>query len=215
MDAVILAGGSGSRMERDFPKALIRIKGKQLISYQIDYFLKSGIDKIIVALGYKAELVIKFIKEKYNGKPVHYTVEDTPIGTAGAIKLGLKHANSDFVLVTNGDDVTDIKISELKKIKSDTICVCHPILPFGCVHEKNGYADFVEKPVLDEWVSCGWYVLDREKLLNILPDTGSIEYDIFPKIKLKLFKHNGFWATANSMKEIENFEVQKIPDVLK
>ena len=72
--------------------------------------------------------------------------------------------------------------------------------------EKDGYAIFDEKPELDDWVSCGWYVLKRDEMLDVLPDKGSIEKDVFPKIKLRVFRHKGFWKTVNTPKDIKEFE---------
>ena len=103
----------------------------------------------------------------------------------------------------------------MAKTRENTVCAAHPVLPFGCIKEREGYAVFEEKPTLDEWVSCGWYVLKRRELLDMLPEKGSIEYDIFPKLKLRIHKHTGFWATANSPKDITEFEKLEIPQVLR
>ena len=52
-------------------------------------------------------------------------------------------------------------------------------------------------------------------MLKILPDKGMLEYDIFPKIKLRLFKHEGFWKPLNTRKDVEEFEENKVPASLK
>ena len=93
--------------------------------------------------------------------------------------------------------------------------MAHPHLPFGRVLEKNGYAVFEEKPVLKDWVSCGWYVFNKQEMLNILPDKGMLEYEVFPKLKLRLFKHEGFWKPLNTRKDILEFEEIDLPDSLR
>jgi len=93
--------------------------------------------------------------------------------------------------------------------------VAHPQLPFGRILEKSGYAIFEEKPILKDWVSCGWYLLNRSEMLKILPDKGMLEYDVFPKIKLRLFKHEGFWRPLNTRKDVDEFEESELPEVLK
>ena len=215
MDAIIIAGGKGQRMEALIPKALVVVKGKPLVAHQINFLFKSGIEKIILALGFKAEQVIDYIKSHYPNANIEYTIEKKLLGTAGALKLALQKSNADYVVALNCDDVTDMDVSKLKEKKENTICVAHPVLQFGRIREKNDYAEFEEKPLLKDWVSCGWYVLNRTQILELLPDKGSLEYDVFPKIKLRIFKHESFWRTVNTKKDVTEFEKVELPDVLK
>jgi len=216
MDAIILAGGKGSRMDEHLPKPLVLVKNKPILAYQLDYFLNSGlIAKIILALGHRADEIISFVKNNYQYASIDFSVENEPLGTAGAIKQALLKSSSDFVLVLNCDDLTDIDLNILKKCKENTICVANPQLPFGLVKENNGYAVFKEKPVLDDWVSCGWYVFDRNNLLEILPDKGSLEYEVFPKLKLRVLKHKGFWQPLNTKKDLGEFAEKDLPLILK
>ena len=215
MDAVIIAGGKGNRMEGYFPKALAIAKGRPILSYQINYLLKSGINKIVLSLGYKAEEVIKYVKSNYPNAKIDYTIEKELLGTAGGLKLSLSKTESDYAIVLNCDDITDIDISKLQECRENTVCVAHPQLQFGRILEKDGYAIFEEKPMLKDWVSCGWYVFNKAEILKYLPDKGMLEYDVFPKIKLRLFKHEGFWKTLNTKKDILEFGKTELPDVLK
>ena len=215
MDAVIIAGGEGKRMGSNLPKALVNAKGKPILAWQIDYLLKSGIDKIILAIGHKAEAIVDYIGDNYDGNQVDFTIEKKLLGTAGAIKLALKKCSSEFVVVLNCDDLTDIGIKKLEEKRENTICVAHPSLHFGRVAEKNGYAVFEEKPMLNDWVSCGWYLLNRKEMLETLPDKGMLEYDVFPKIKLRLYKHEGFWKTFNTQKDVDDSEKAELPVALK
>lgn len=215
MDAVIIAGGKGNRMEGYLPKALVAAKGRPILSYQIDYLLKSGINKIVLALGYKSEKVIEYIKSNYPNAKIDYTIEKQLLGTAGGLKLALQKSDAEYVIVLNCDDITNIDLSKLQELKENTICVAHPQLQFGQITEKNGYAVFEEKPMLDIWVSCGWYLFNRADILKHLPDKGMLEYDVFPKIKLRLFKHEGFWKALNTKKDILEFKKTELPDVLK
>ena len=214
MDAIIIAGGEGKRMGSDLPKALVRAKGKPILAWQIAYLLNSGIEKIVLAIGHKAEDMIDYVGNNYSNK-VDFTIEKKLLGTAGAVKLALQKCGSEFVLVLNCDDLTDIDVKKLEEKGENTICVAHPSLHFGRVAEKNGYAVFEEKPMLNDWVSCGWDLLNREEMLKILPDKGMLEYDVFPKIKLRLFKHEGFWKTFNTQKDVEEFEEAELPVGLK
>jgi len=140
MDAVIIAGGEGKRMGRDLPKALVEVKGKPILAWQIDYLLNSEIEKIVLAIGHKAEAIVDYIRNNYRGKQVDFTIEKKLLGTAGAVKLALQKCSSEFVLVLNSDDLTDISIKKLEEKRENTICVAHPSLHFGRVAEENGYA---------------------------------------------------------------------------
>lgn len=215
MDAVIIAGGKGQRMELAIPKALVEVKGKPIIAHQINYLLKNNVKKIILALGFKAQQVIDYINKNYPKAPIDYTIEKELLGTAGALKLALSKAESDFVIALNCDDITDINISKLQKLKEDAICIAHPRLQFGRILEKDGYAIFEEKPMLDIWVSCGWYFFNRNEIMKYLPDKGMLEYDVFPKIKLRVYRHEGFWRTINTRKDVNEFEKIDLPDTLK
>ena len=210
MDAVIFAGGKGTRMDDALPKVLVVTKGKPILSYPLDYLLPK-VEKIVLAIGHRADEIKAFVTEKYPGKNIVFSIEDEPLGTGGALKQALQQTTSEKVLVLNADDVTDIDPEQVQQNGESTICVTHPRLPFGLVSEKDGYAVFEEKPILDNWVSCGWYVFNREEILPLLPNNGSIEYEVFPKMKLRIYKHEGFWAPLNSKKEVKDFEQRTLP----
>ena len=73
MDAVILAGGRGTRMTDKYPKPLVRAKGKAIIERQISYLLDQGVDKIVVALSYRAKEIIRHINSKFKTDKVIFS----------------------------------------------------------------------------------------------------------------------------------------------
>jgi NDP-sugar pyrophosphorylase family protein len=211
MDAIILAGGKGNRMEDVLPKPLVKVKDKAIIGHQLDYLLGTKkLDRITLSLGYKAEEIIDYVKANYPDYPLEFSLETEPLGTAGALRQALELVQSDIVLSLNCDDITDMDLEKLESFGANAICVTHPQLPFGLVSEENGYAKFIEKPILESWVSCGWYLFNKTDLLELLPAKGSLEYDVFPKLKLKVFKHEGFWQPLNTKKDILEFEAKNI-----
>ncbi|PIN81566.1 hypothetical protein COV11_01800 [Candidatus Woesearchaeota archaeon CG10_big_fil_rev_8_21_14_0_10_30_7] len=207
MDAIILAGGKGSRMEDHLPKALVEARGKAIIIHQLEYLINM-VDKIVLSLGYKADQIVEYVTENFNSSSIEYVIEDenNPLGTAGGLKLAMKKTTSDLVLVLNCDDITNIDLKQLEKYNDNTICVAHPRLPFGLVNNYCGWAEFVEKPIMQNcWTSCGWYMF-KKSIMNYLPDKGSLEYDVFPKLKLRVYEHNGFWSALNTKKDIDEWE---------
>lgn len=207
MDAIILAGGKGTRMGDELPKPLMPVRGKAIVDHQLEYlFSFPGIENIILAIGHRAQEIQEYISSRYPDRPITISIEDRPLGTGGGLKLAMKKTTSPRVLVLNGDDITDIPIGSLESLSEHTICVAHPRLPFGRVLEQDGYAVFEEKPMLPDWISCGWYCFNREELMDMLPDEGSLEYDVFPKTKLRIYYHEGMWRPLNSKKDIQAFE---------
>jgi NDP-sugar pyrophosphorylase family protein len=202
-DAVILCGGKGKRLGKigeELPKALVPINGKPIIDYQIEWLKSHGVNNIVLACGYKWEK----LKEHLGGS-VKYAVEEEPLGTGGAIKNSLKYIEGDEFFCLNVDDMTDIDLKKLAEMGSNAICLARFRCPAGVAKIEDGIiTEFREKPVLDNvWVSCGVYILNKNLSF---PDKGSIEYDVFPKIKPKAFKHEGMWVTVNTQKELEEAE---------
>ena len=201
-------------MNIDMPKALLPLKGKELISHQIDY-LRDRVRKIIVCTGFKGEEVENFLYETYPELSIVCIREDEPLGTAGAIRNAVDDVDTERVLIVNCDDLCDVDIGEVQKIKGNVICVHNPTLPFGII-DKNvkederlmGKYQFIEKPVMKGlWSSCGWYLLQKD-IIKHFPIKGSIEYNVFPKLDFEVYKHLGNWSTFNSMKDFEIFEGQ-------
>jgi len=144
MDAIILAGGKGTRMESDLPKALITAKGKPIIDHQLEY-LADKTDRIVLSLGYEGRKVMDYVSKNYSSNKVKYSLEYNPLGTGGALKKAMKKTVTPKLLVLNCDDLTDIPVSELEnRLLEDTICVANPKLRFGLIQESNGYAIFDE-----------------------------------------------------------------------
>lgn len=130
--AVILAGGRGERLKPltdMLPKPMIDINGKPVIEYSLDLLIKYGINEVIICGHYLFEKIENRFGNEYNGMKIKYILEDTPLGTGGAIKNAENSIGSDFILL-NGDTITnqDLKTLILAHIKNNgigTIVVRH------------------------------------------------------------------------------------------
>ena len=206
MDAIILAGGQGKRLRPltdGIPKCMVPLNGKPMLQYNINLLKKYKIEKIVIACGYMWEK----IKHHY-GNSLVYSVEDEPLGTAGAVRRALDHVESEEFLIVNADDLSNLDIDKLAKIKSNVTVVCRFHCQFGLVKiADNKIVEFVEKPLLPHWANIGTHILNKR--INF-PERGSLEADVLPKIaqkgQLKVFKHKGFWVTVNVQKDIEEAE---------
>jgi NDP-sugar pyrophosphorylase family protein len=197
VDAVILAGGTIGK--NNFPKALIEASpNKTVLERQIEW-LAPVVDRIIIACReFEAERIKKYLQLRGN---FVFSIEQEPLGTAGALKKALKHAKRREVLVCNVDDITNIDLNTLLNFGSNSICISNPRLPFGMIETENqNIISFREKPLLkDIWVSCGVYLLNK-KVERELPERGSLERDFFPTYRLKAYKHYGIWKTFSLQK---------------
>jgi NDP-sugar pyrophosphorylase family protein len=212
-EAIILCGGKGMRLYPitvEIPKALVDINGKTLIDRQIEWLKSYGVEKIILACGHRWEKLKEHIEKKYSGKSdteFVYSVEEEPLGTGGAIKKAMENVENVECVVLNVDDMNDVDLNKLYDLGPNAVCLSQLRSPFGIVHFKDGWiTKFEQKPLLkDVWVNIGVYLL-RKDLMKILPEKGAIETEVFPKIKLKAYKHTGFWVTVNTKKDIEEAE---------
>ena len=90
MQVAILAGGLASRLgnlSKNRPKSLIMFKGKPFVEYQIEQLRRDGIRDIVLCIGYLGDQIQEYIGngEKY-GVHIRYSIEKTPLGTAGALR---------------------------------------------------------------------------------------------------------------------------------
>ena len=103
--AIILCGGYGTRIadvEPDLPKSLIKVSDGAIIDYIIDCLTESGIENIILALGFRAEQIIEYIKINHSETKIEFVIEKEKLGTGGAVRKVLSMFDEDTYLVLNG-----------------------------------------------------------------------------------------------------------------
>jgi D-glycero-alpha-D-manno-heptose 1-phosphate guanylyltransferase len=106
MQAIILAGGAGTRLRRVVsvvPKPLAPIKSRPFLEILFDYLAEQGFSDILLTVGYMAQSIVGHFGNKYRGIGIEYLVEDQPLGTGGAIKHALNYVSRDPVFIVNGD----------------------------------------------------------------------------------------------------------------
>ena len=212
MKALILAGGRGKRLRPltdKIPKPLILINNLPLIERSVKYLKKFGINDIIICSGYKSKQIENFLKKKKNFNcKIEFSIERSPLGTAGAIKKATQKISDDSFVVINGDVVTNIDLRKILK-KPNTIAANELKTKFGTMEIKNSkIIAFNEKTdVEDVWMNPGIYHLSSE-IRKILPKKGSLESIVFPKLAKNNLLHtvkfkNVLWHSIDSHKDIE------------
>ena len=108
MEAIILAGGFGTRLQEvvsDVPKSMALINQRPFLEYLFDDLITQGVEKVVLAVGYKHEIISGHFGERYKSLPIQYTVETEPLGTGGGIRLALWKISGLRALVMNGDSL--------------------------------------------------------------------------------------------------------------
>jgi mannose-1-phosphate guanylyltransferase/phosphomannomutase len=200
MKAVVMAGGEGSRLRpltSRRPKPLAPIANKPVMEHIVDLLRRHGITEIVATLHYLADEIESYFGDgSAFGVSMHYVVEDTPLGTAGAVKLAADILGSGSFLVISGDALTDLDLSALaadhaRSGAAATITlqrVTNP-LEFGVVitDDNQRITRFLEKPswgeIFSDTINTGIYVLEPE-VLDYMERGKSYDFsrDIFPRL---------------------------------
>jgi len=113
--AIILAGGLGTRLRGTvpgLPKPMAPIRNRPFLEHQMDYWIKQGINRFILSVGYLKELIIEHFGNTYKGIPIEYAIENEPLGTGGGLLLAEKGLTEPF-LVLNGDTFIEVGLENL------------------------------------------------------------------------------------------------------
>lgn len=208
MDVIILAGGLGTRLRsvvQDIPKCMAPVAGNPFLFYILDYLSKQAflfqdgignIERVILSVGYKKDIIVRWLDARKNDYPfaIDYAVEESPLGTGGAIKLAMEKCDSNDVLVLNGDTFFDVDLRVLYKehymypTHSITLAL-KPMTKFeryGTVvlDEVNEVIAFREKSYCENgMINGGMYLINKNLLdLSEMPQKFSFEKDIFEKL---------------------------------
>jgi len=229
MQAVILAGGKGTRLKpytMVLPKPLMPIGEMPVLEVVVRQLGKYGFKKIVMSVGYLAELLETYFGDgsKWNVE-ISYSKEPEPLGTAGSVGL-IKNVEDNFI-VMNGDILTTLNYSDLLKYHVEensiiTIAVCDKDVRIDLgilrMNGKNEICDYVEKPTFKYQVSTGVYAYNK-KALKYIKGKGYLDFPDLIKIliknkeKVKAFHFNGYWLDIGRRedyeKAVEEFEELK------
>ncbi len=106
MQVIILAGGFGTRLQAmvpDLPKPMAPVAGRPFLGYVMDNLRRYGASRLILSVHYKRETIMGAFGDAFDGIPIDYAVEDTPLGTGGGILHATQYVTEDTALILNGD----------------------------------------------------------------------------------------------------------------
>ncbi len=201
MKAIMLVGGEGTRLRPltySTVKAMVPVLNIPFIHHMIRHFASHNINEIILAMGYKPDTIQSYFNrfDKLDFRLV-YSIEDIPLGTAGAVKNAEQYINEgDSFFVFNGDIFTDLDLTDMLNFHRDheamaTIALTQVDDPtqFGVVEtdDQQKVTCFTEKPkrheVTSNLINAGTYILDSKIMKYIVPGRRSMfEHDVFPRL---------------------------------
>jgi len=184
MQAVILAGGKGTRLRQavsDRPKPMADINGEPFLNHLITWWGSQCNNEVMISVGYMKDYVRDYYGSKFNGIKIMYIEENEPLGTGGAVRLALRdqNLNSDLVVIANGDTWFPVEIVEMKNMLETlktNICIG------GCkVKNAQRYGriewdamgivtKFLEPSGENAWINGGVYLMRREAVSRLIWD---------------------------------------------
>lgn len=224
MKAVVMAGGEGSRLRpitANRPKPLAPVANRPIMAHILDLLKKNGIEDVLVTLHYLADEIQGYFGEGSEfGLRITYSVEDTPLGTAGSVKKAEEFLQGGPFLIISGDALTDCDLGAAiafhKSRKSAATIVLSRVSDpseFGMVllSESGRVQSFSEKPswseVASDTVNTGIYILEPS-VLNEMEVGKRYDWsrDIFPALMAHEqpvygFIADGYWCDVGSLQQ--------------
>src|SRR5690349_7318529 len=221
MNAVILAGGEGTRLRpltSNQPKPMMPIANVPMMEHIVKLLARHGFDDIVVTVAFMANHIRTYFGDGSElGVRMRYAMEEAPLGTAGSVRNAMDELDETF-LVISGDVLTDVDLGAvvahheaqqafatigLKRVENP--------VEFGIVitREDGMIERFLEKPtwgqVFSDTINTGIYVLEPGIFDYIAPnEVVDFSGDVFPAVLdqgLRLFGHivDGYWEDVGTV----------------
>jgi glucose-1-phosphate cytidylyltransferase len=215
MKVIVLAGGLGSRISEETtskPKPMVSINDEPILSHIFRIYAMQGVTDFIVALGYKGEVILDWIRSQASGrtdngylislnlnshsgerKNVQIYVEALETGlhtqTGGRIRRCMDLYPDQTMLATYGDGLANVSISKLLKFHNSAAKLCtvtavRPAARFGFLEIEDGLVShFGEKDQADSgWINGGYFVLDPSVRNYVEDDNEPFETGALPRL---------------------------------
>jgi len=197
MKAVILVGGEATRLfplTCNIPKVMVPVLNMPFLEHVIRYLSQHQVKDIILAQRHLGQTIESYFGDGGQfGVKLSYTLEDTPLGTAGGVKNAEKYLDETF-LVLNGDVFTSLDITAMmgfhQERKAKVTIALTPVddpTSYGLIetNAQGKVTRFLEKPSWDQvttnMINAGTYVLEPEVLARVPPQAKfSFERELFP-----------------------------------
>lgn len=179
LPVIIMAGGQGTRLDpftRILPKALIPVGDKSIIEIIMEEYAKYGMSHFYISINQKQRMIKAYFKEHQSNYMLEYITEDTPLGTAGALKF-LENkfgtpffvSNCDIIIKDNYENIYNFHKNGNYDLTIVSSMQHHTIAYGVCKISKGGNLIRIdEKPEYDFLINTGMYVINPE-ILKLIP----------------------------------------------
>jgi len=233
---IIIAGGLGTRLRPltyRRPKPLVPVANRPFLEYQVAHLRHHGIDDIVFATNYMADQIEAHFGDGGRfGVRMHYALEDSPLGTGGAIRNAAEMFPGESVAVFNGDVLTDFNIGAIvafhkakKALATITLCEVPSPHPFGVLLlDSDGRVQEWREPSEDtkqslaidhglmptgkDLINAGFYILEPEFVAQIAHGVASsVERDVYPRLlaagaPIYGIAPGGFWMDVGRAEQL-------------
>jgi D-glycero-alpha-D-manno-heptose 1-phosphate guanylyltransferase len=194
MEVIILAGGMGTRLRHvvsDVPKPMAPVNGLPFVEHVVQWAIKYKVDHIIFSVSYKAEIIKNHFKSAYNRIAISYAHEHELLGTGGGIRYALNYANTNDVLVLNGDTYFPIDLRVFYDFHVSNNHKVSVALKRMTKFDRYGTVDLADDTIIsfnekqykeDGLINAGIYMLNKTYIVDQgLPEVFSFEKEILEK----------------------------------
>lgn len=175
LEAIVLAGGLGSRLREivpDRPKPMALVAGRPFLEIVIRSLATKGISRVVLSLGFMAEKIINHFGNHFAGVELAYVVEESPLGTGGAVRLAMTKCFQESFFVLNGDTFLDLEVADVNAFwqkKRNLVIVARQVPDtsrYGRLLVEDGLVKgFTEKGISGPGlINAGCYVFSRGQL---------------------------------------------------
>lgn len=240
MKVVILCGGQGTRLREETeyrPKSLVDVGGKPILWHIMKIYAKYGVNNFVLCLGYRGAMIKEYFLSyeainndftislgklqsiEYHGTHTEQDYKITLVDTGQAdmtgsrVKKIARHIDGDTFMVTYGDGLSDVNISDLLTFHRShgriaTMTTVRPTSRFGITQldDAGHVLNFIEKPQLDGWASAGFFVFERS-VFDYLSDSPDCILERQPlealarDKQLVAYRHSGFFYAMDTYRE--------------
>ncbi|HEX2927888.1 MAG TPA: glucose-1-phosphate cytidylyltransferase [Ruminiclostridium sp.] len=244
MKVAILAGGYGTRISEETvlkPKPMIDIGDKPILWHIMKIYSHFGFNDFVICLGYKGYCIKEYFAHYFlhecdmtfdlrnnneciihnrNCEPWRVTLVDTGLNTmtGGRIKRIKDYIGNESFMMTYGDGVANVNISELVDFhkshkKMLTVTAIQLGSRFGTMSfsDNDEVTSFQEKPKGDNsWINGGFFVIEPGIFDYIEGDDTVFEQEPLKRLtnegELVAYKHRGFWQPMDTLRDKNNLE---------
>ncbi len=230
MKAVVMAGGEGTRLRpvtSNQPKPMVPIVGKPCMEHIVELLRTHGFEDVIVTVAFMPQAIRSYFGDGESlGVRIEYSVEESPLGTAGSVRLAAGKLDDTF-LVISGDALCDFDLGKLVKFhrkRGAAVTIGLKSVPnpleFGIVvvDDQGRVERFLEKPswgqVFSDTINTGVYVLEPEVLEHVPSDRPfDFSKELFPLLlemgrPIYGFPMEGYWQDIGNLEQYQqaNFD---------